>query len=295
MKTFRLIASGYADAATNMAVDEALFFCYKENGGLPVLRLYGWKPAAFSFGISQDPVTLFNAKALGAGAVSIVRRPTGGGAIFHDDELTYCLVASTEDLGLETYGVKASYGRITSFLIEAYRTLGLEAGFAGDNGAQDVRHKIAELCSSRHEEYDILIDGRKLGGSAQKRSKNIILQHGSIPLSFDRRRAKASLKHPLPDAAALGSLLKRRIEEHEISEAVKTAFGSHFCAGLLDSGLDRKEEQLALFLRNNKYSADDWNLKKMEPADFNLRRNPGPRTFSHELRIHGSPVHGSTP
>lgn len=269
MKTFRLITSGYADAATNMAVDETLFLSYRENGGLPILRLYGWRPAAFSFGISQDPAALFNAKALEAGAVSIVRRPTGGGAIFHDDELTYCLVASTEDLGLETRGVKASYGRITSFLIEAYRALGLEAGFAGDNGAQDVRHKIAELCSSRHEEYDILIGNRKLGGSAQKRSKNIILQHGSIPLSFDRRRAKAFLKHPLPDAAALSSLLERRIDEHEISEAVKTAFKSHFCADLLDSGLEQKEKQLALSLRNNKYSADGWNLKKVDPLTGN--------------------------
>jgi lipoate-protein ligase A len=265
MKTFRLITSGYADAATNMAVDEALFLSYRENGGLPMLRLYGWKPAAFSFGISQDPVMLFNAKALGAGAVSIVRRPTGGGAIFHDDELTYCLVASTKDLGLETHGVKASYGRITSFLIEAYRTLGLEAGFAGDNGAQDVRHKIAELCSSRHEEYDILIDGRKLGGSAQKRSKNIILQHGSIPLSFDRRRAKAFLKHPLPDAADLSSLLKRRITFRKISEVVTSAFTSHFSADLLDSGLDHNEERLALILKDGKYATEDWNLKRIDP------------------------------
>ena len=130
MKNFRLITSGYADAATNMAVDEALFLCYKENEGLPVLRLYGWRPAAFSFGISQDPGTLFNTKALEAGAVSVVRRPTGGGAIFHDDELTYCLVASTEDLGLETRGVKASYEKITSFLIQVYQALGLKAGFA---------------------------------------------------------------------------------------------------------------------------------------------------------------------
>lgn len=269
MKNFRLIASGYADAAANMATDEALFLSYKENGSLPALRLYGWRPAAFSFGISQDPETLFNTKALEACDISIVRRPTGGGTLFHGDELTYCLVASTEDLGLETRNVKASYGKMTSFLIEAYRTLGLEAAFAGDSDLQDARHKIAELCSSRNEEFDILVGGRKLGGSAQKRSKNIILQHGSIPLRFDHRRAAAFLRHPLPDVADLSSLLKRHITFREVSEAVASAFTSHFSAGLLDSGLDRNEEQLALILKNNKYATEDWNLKRIDPITGN--------------------------
>ncbi len=265
MKTFRLITSGYADAATNMAVDEALFFSYRQNGGLPILRLYGWRPAAFSFGVSQDPATLFNFKALETCGTAIVRRPTGGGALFHNDELTYCLVASTEDLGLETRGVKASYGRITSFLIEAYRTLGLEACFAGDSGVHGMHHKIADLCSSRNEEYDILIDGRKLGGSAQKRSKNIILQHGSIPLSFDRRRPEACLQHPLPDVADLSTLLKRRIDGYEASEAVVSAFKSQFCADFLDSRLDRKEEKIAALLKDNKYGGAGWNLKRIDP------------------------------
>ncbi len=267
MKTFRLIASGYTDAATNMATDEALFLSYKEKGGLPILRLYGWKPAAFSFGISQDPGRLFNAKALEACGISIVRRPTGGGALFHGNELTYCLVASTEDLGLETRDVKASYKKITSFLIEAYRSLGLEAAFAGDNNLQqDARHKIAELCSSRHEEYDIVIGTRKLGGNAQKRSKNIILQHGSIPISFDRRQPKDCLRHPLPEIADLNSFLKRRITTLEASEAVASAFASHFSAGLLDSVLDGSEQQLALFLKNNKYVTEDWNLRRADPT-----------------------------
>ncbi|QAT17540.1 hypothetical protein BU251_07330 [Candidatus Velamenicoccus archaeovorus] len=265
MKTFRLITSGYADAATNMAVDEALFFSYRQNGSLPILRLYGWRPAAFSFGVSQDPAALFNFKALEACGTAMVRRPTGGGALFHNDELTYCIVASTEDLGLETRGVKASYGRITSFLIEAYRILGLEACFAGDSGVHGMDHKIADLCSSRNEEYDILIDGRKLGGSAQKRSKNIILQHGSIPLSFDRRRPEPCLRHPLPDVADLSTLLKRRIGGHETSEAVVSAFKSHFCADFLDSRLDRKEEKIAALLKDNKYAGAGWNLKRIDP------------------------------
>ncbi|MFB3919499.1 MAG: biotin/lipoate A/B protein ligase family protein [Candidatus Velamenicoccus archaeovorus] len=269
MKTFRLITSGYADAATNMAVDEALFFSYRKNGSLPILRLYGWRPAAFSFGVSQDPATLFNFKALEACGTAMVRRPTGGGALFHNDELTYCIVASTEDLGLETRGVKASYGRITSFLIEAYRILGLEACFAGDNGVHGMHHKIADLCSSRNEEYDILIDGRKLGGSAQKRAKNIILQHGSIPLSFDCRRPKGCLRHLLPDVADLSTLLKRRIAAREISEAVTSAFTSHFSAGLLDSVLDDSEQRLALFLKDNKYATESWNIRKIDPMTGN--------------------------
>jgi lipoate-protein ligase A len=116
MIIFRLIQSGFCDAAGNMAVDEAIFSCYREGLSVPTLRLYGWNPASFSIGVSQ------NARMLSLEG-AYVRRPTGGGALFHKNELTYSLVAARSDLNLSC-NIKESYAAICSFLIKTYVALG---------------------------------------------------------------------------------------------------------------------------------------------------------------------------
>ncbi|MFA5039043.1 MAG: biotin/lipoate A/B protein ligase family protein [Candidatus Omnitrophota bacterium] len=268
MRTFRLILSKYNDAATNMALDEALFLSYQEKGTEPVLRLYGWKPAAVSCGISQDPSQLFqDGHALNSS--SFVRRPTGGGLIYHDDELTYSLVACAEDLGLETMSVKDSYEALTSFLIRAYRAMGLNACFAKEASETDSTAspaEIASVCFGRKEEYDILVGGRKLGGSAQKRAKNIILQHGSIPLSLDHGKLTTLLKDPslgcAIQATSLKEALGKDISSHELKDTITDAFCSHFQVELRESGLTSRENDLVRFLKETKYGTPEWNLNK---------------------------------
>jgi len=226
MKTFRLIQSGFCDAVTNMAIDEALVLSYRQGISLPTLRLYGWRPAAFSLGYSQIPEKVLDLDACRQEGISFVRRPTGGGALFHDKELTYSVILSASDIGTGR-DVKAGFEKITSFLIAAYTMLGLGACFAKDHGLAGSGG-IADFCFSRKEEYDILVAGRKLGGNAQRRKKDIILQHGSIPFTFDKNRVRRFLKDQEAldslDVTSLDEAAGGRVDFKSLSDALIEAF-----------------------------------------------------------------------
>lgn len=260
MISARLILSGFSDAATNMAVDDALFSSYKEGVSTPTLRLYGWKPAAISIGYNQNAEDLLNLDACSQRNIAVVRRPTGGGIIFHDREVTYSIVLAQSDIGL-SWRIKESFEAITSFLLECYRELGAGACFAKDAATPDPRHKhtIAAFCFSRNEDYDILVNGKKLGGNAQKRRRNVILQHGSIPLSFDKTKAAGFLKDPSPldalDVTCVHEAARQNLDFGALCEALTRAFSFHFKTVLKSGALSAEEQRLAEELKNSKYSA----------------------------------------
>jgi lipoate-protein ligase A len=232
MKEFRLIESGFCDARTNMAVDEAILSDYREGTSLPTLRLYGWRPAAFSIGCSQKPEEVLDLDACARGGMTYVKRPTGGGVIFHEHELTYSVILAQSDIGLKM-GVKESFEKITGFLIAAYQTLGASATFAKYRGVTASR-AVADFCFSRKEEYDILVQGKKIGGNAQKRKKNVILQHGSIPFTFDKNKIRRFLKNPETlnnlDIISLHEIAGDHIDFKKLSKMLIRAFGQHFGA-----------------------------------------------------------------
>ncbi|MFH0940956.1 MAG: biotin/lipoate A/B protein ligase family protein [Candidatus Omnitrophota bacterium] len=264
MITARLIQSGHCDAATNMAIDEAIFLSYKENISAPTLRFYGWKPAAVSIGCSQNPQNTLDLETCQKQNIAFVRRPTGGGIIFHEHELTYSLVLAEGDLGLSCR-VKESFENITSFLITAYQDLGIDACFAKNtSGPRTEDHTVADFCFSRKEEYDILVNGKKLGGNAQKRRRNIILQHGSIPLSFDKAKASKLLKdrHTSgpPDITTFYDVARYKIDETALSDALTKAFNSHFKTTLKLDNLTNEEKILAEELKSSKYADQEWNF-----------------------------------
>jgi len=183
MRRFRLIRSGSADAMYNMALDEKMFDRYMEDG-IPVFRVYGWESASFTYGVSQKPENEIDIKRCALDGVQIAKRMTGGGVLFHHNEVTYSLVCAKEDIK-EPDGVFVSYRKISAFLISFYGSLGLNASFALE--AEDFKDRCAphELCSASREKYDIVINGKKIGGNAQKRKRRAVFQHGSIPISVD--------------------------------------------------------------------------------------------------------------
>jgi lipoate-protein ligase A len=162
-----------------MAVDETLAESVRA-GGLPFLRFYTWAPATLSLGRFQHPKAGLTARAT---SVPRVRRSTGGGAIWHAEELTYSLGCHQDDLPVK--GVKASFERLSGFLLDAWRSQGWDSSFARD--AIDARPLggYTPSCFAGTEEYDILVNGRKLGGNAQRRDRTTIFQHGSVPVRID--------------------------------------------------------------------------------------------------------------
>ncbi|MCX5668437.1 MAG: lipoate--protein ligase family protein [Candidatus Omnitrophica bacterium] len=234
MRRFRLIRSEPSSAAYNMALDKKIFDRYMEDG-IPVFRVYGWDSASFTYGISQKPENEIDIKRCALDGVHIVKRMTGGGVLFHHNEITYSLVCAKEDIG-EPDGIFVSYRRISAFLISFYRSLGLDASFALE--AEDFKKRRAphSLCSASREKYDIVINGKKIGGNAQKRKRRAVFQHGSIPLSVDwafMRRYARSLPEDIHSgvttlAEELGRVPDKRVLEDMLIDAAAEEFDARF-------------------------------------------------------------------
>jgi lipoate-protein ligase A len=128
---WRLIDTGPRDGASNMAIDEALLDCFDPEKSTPVLRLYGWSPPALSLGRFQDAGKVLDLARCKACGVPVVRRITGGGVIYHADELTYAIVCGLKHLPEKTT-IKESFRFLTGFLLSFYREFGIPAVYAAD-------------------------------------------------------------------------------------------------------------------------------------------------------------------
>ena len=223
-----------ASAEYNMALDERIFYRYIEDG-IPCFRIYGWQVPSITYGISQQTENEIDLARCERDGVQVAQRITGGGVLFHHNEITYSLACSKEDVG-EDSKVFVSYRQICAFLIYFYKSLGLRASFAFE--ADDFKHKSLphQLCSASHEKYDIVIGKRKIGGNAQKRRRQAIFQHGSIPLSIDwgfLRRYVRSLPEDISSGATalaeeLAVLPDRGVLEQKLVDALAHVYGVYF-------------------------------------------------------------------
>jgi len=230
--------------AVNMAVDETMLDIHLASA-TPLLRMYGWNPHGFSLGYSQNPETVLYTGKCREDNIPFVKRATGGGIIFHGDEVTYSLACSEEDIG-SPVSVKEAYRLICSFLMETYREFGLEPYFAVDNPA---REKIkSTFCFSSFEDYDILIEGKKIGGNAQKRKKKVIMQHGSIPLSLNMPLAGRYVKELLLNAernsTSMEEILGREVSFEEFAGIMRKSFISTFDVQLEERPFSEEEKAL---------------------------------------------------
>ena len=266
-RTWRLIDTGPLDGASNMAIDEALLDSFDPERSTPVLRLYGWNPPALSFGRFQDVGKVLDLEHCRADSVTVVQRITGGGVIYHADELTYAIVCAPQHLPRETT-IKESFRFLTGFLLAFYRELGLPATYAADVPEDMSRlGKRTPFCFAGRESYDILIDGRKIGGNAQRRLRKAVFQHGSIPL-MDRvatgigflREKPSGLDRSVADLAMLGV----NIPEEVLKKRLAAAFAGALGGTLVPSEMTAAERERAACLASGKYAADNWNRNGME-------------------------------
>ncbi|MHB8155562.1 MAG: lipoate--protein ligase family protein [Candidatus Omnitrophota bacterium] len=236
MKSFRLIRSGALSAASNMALDEKIFKRYLEDG-IGVLRLYRWQSPSFTYGFSQEPTSQINLDACATDGVEVAKRITGGGILFHDDEITYSFVCSKSDVG-EPQGVFVDYRNICGFLLRFYESLGLTAAFALETLGFRDRCAPHELCCAAHEKYDIVIGAKKIGGNAQKRNRQAIFQHGSIPCRIDWDYARKHVNSLPKDISTYVTTLSDELrvipEKGILEQKLIDAFAHTFDVNFLD-------------------------------------------------------------
>jgi len=261
VKTWRVIVSPETDPYMNMAVDEALLQTYNFKKQMPVLRFYRWKTPTVSIGVSQKPVEVLNLPSMRTKNISFVRRMTGGEGVYHDQEITYSLVCSKQDLTLPN-SVHKSFRVITNFILNTYREFGLKPYYAGDR--QEYSHgETASFCYSTREHFDVMVDGKKLGGNAQKRIGTIIFQHGTIPLRLNFSAIKLCFRGELGDIennmTSLGQACGKDINFDEGVKQLKNSFAKAFSVRLMKSFLSEYELDLAHRLCQEKYKTEDWN------------------------------------
>ena len=247
-----------------MAIDEALLRSFDPAVSLPVLRIYGWNPPSLSLGRYQKAADILDLERCRNDGVAVVRRVTGGGVIYHADELTYSLVCSPRQIP-STSSVKDSFRLLTGFLLGFYRMLDLDVLYAADGAPEGTRFgERTAFCFAGKESFDILANGRKIGGNAQRRLKEVIFQHGSIPLLNRAATGLTYMTDQAPEhAAGVASLADCGVNTdwNSLVAVLATAFSGYFDTELQRDVLSEQEQATMELLCVAKYGADLWNLE----------------------------------
>ncbi len=243
-----------------MAIDEFMI-AWRRRTGRSVARVYGWDPPAITLGRYQDEGCVNRAACRSAG-IDVVRRITGGGAIFHDRELTYAVACGETVMTRNGLSVPDSFRFINGAMISFYSAFGLAAEYSGVNNGGRPSSRRVPFCFAGRERYDLMIGGKKIGGNAQRRAGNTIFQHGSIPLDVDRGKVRACFAG---DAATgeyvtLGEALGREVDIHEASERLIESFERTLGVRFAPEELDREELDEIDAIMERRYMSERWTV-----------------------------------
>ncbi|MCE2490857.1 MAG: lipoate--protein ligase family protein [Anaerolineae bacterium] len=252
--------------ARNMAVDEALLI---EMHDSPVLRFYSWQPYCLSLGYGQRS-SLVDRQGLEERGYTLVRRPSGGGAILHAQEITWCLVLpATHPLAAGSIG--EGYRRIALVMREALQSLGIAATLQDGN----VSRQALPACFETPAAHELVVDGRKLLGCARVQRRHATLQHASLPLAGDVAAISDALVYKdalARDEAAVrlrkqaitlaDALSESPVGAGQVARAIVDAFRASHCLDFVESELTSAEEERATALEAARYGNLDWNCRR---------------------------------
>jgi lipoyl(octanoyl) transferase len=275
-EVWRFIDSGECSPSFNMALDEALLDWHSEGKIPPTIRFYGWTPATLSIGYFQKVEKEIELDAVKAHNLGFVRRPTGGRGVLHEHELTYSVIVSEEHPEMPKT-VTEAYRVISEGILRGFQSLGLEAYFAVPRTAEEkeaLKSPRSAVCFDAPSWYELVVEGRKVAGSAQTRQKGVILQHGSILLDLDEDKLFSLFKYPSErvkermqkafkeKAVAINEISSRRITIEEAKEAFKKGFEEGLNIELEPYTLSKTELEYVQQLAKTRYESDEWNFKR---------------------------------
>jgi lipoate---protein ligase len=255
MDTWRLIELETNDAFMNMAIDEAILTARIADKVPNTLRFYQWQPSAVSIGRNQNLVEEVYLENIRKYGIDVVRRISGGGAVYHDQdgEVTYSVTAKTANLGKD---ISSVYCRIYEAIVDALRLVGISADFSqGDT----------KNCPN------LTVTNKKISGSAQIVKRGIVLQHGTVLLNTDLQKMFKLLRiRSTSDCMQAAQIAKNKITsiENELrhpitAETVANALAQGFRVilkiGLLPATLTPYEQDEVQRLYREKYTTNLWN------------------------------------
>lgn len=261
----RLVHDGPLPGARNMAIDEALM--ESARAGAVTVRFYEWGPGCLSFGRNQAAAGQYDERAAASRGIDIVRRPTGGRAVYHHRELTYSVTAPADAWG----PLRGAYCRINSALAAGLQALGAPVDCAGVRRATPTPRPTARACFRDPLPGEVTAEGRKLVGSAQWRDGGAMLQHGSILLRNEQRVTEelqtgsngrlAARSDAHTGAIGLAELLDTIPSTESLADALRGGFESEFFTAV-ETGVLTDEEQSAVSRLTDRYLDPAWTWRR---------------------------------
>lgn len=276
MEKWRYLVTEAMSPEMNMAVDEAILQLQAEGKVPPTVRFYTWSPATLSIGYFQKALKEINLEEVHKHGLGFVRRPTGGRAVLHDKELTYSVIVSEQHPKMPS-SVTEAYKIISMGLLHGFQNLGLRAemvSLASEEEKEKYSSPGSSACFDSPSWYELVVEGKKVAGSAQTRQKGVILQHGSILLDMDvellfsllnfssdrlKQRMMESFRQK---AVTINEVSSRPISLQEAMDAFGRGFASGLDVELVPGELTEEEQALAKELAQTRYGTEEWNLRR---------------------------------
>ncbi len=270
MMVWRVIPFTNSSASENMAMDEAIFRVNQREDSLPTLRIYRWCLPSISLGYFQKIRDEVDVAACNRYHIDIVRRPTGGKAVLHENDLTYAVIAK-EHNPLFTPDILGTYRIISGCIADSLSELGIYAEMSVDSRTSG-EDSLKAVCFSSPSHFELLVNKRKICGSAQVRSRGVFLQHGSILLDFDPVKTCALLASRKGDRERQIEKLREsvtsvyeqtgaEISVEKICHVLQRGFEKKLGIELVEGSLTGEEEALMTRLIKDKYTNNTWNME----------------------------------
>ena len=267
---WRFLNTGFGDAFFNMGLDEAIIRSVRAGVSPPTLRVYGWSPPAISFGYAQRIDREVDAEHCRRMDVDLVRRPTGGRGVLHWEELTYS-VACRRDEPAVGGRPGSAYRMIGEGLIAGLRRLGVDAALARvDRGS--VRPRSARAtppCFVSAARSEVVVNGRKLVGSAQRQMGDMLLQHGSVLMGPAHLRivemmrvdpdVRRRMREELRSSTICLEELRPGVKFEKISTSLRDGFEERLGVRMKAEEMSEREREEAERLKTEKYGTGRWN------------------------------------
>ena len=272
---WNFINTGSKNPYYNMAMDEALLNFVSRGEIDPVIRFYTWNPSTLSIGYFQrlqKEIDIDKVKEKGYG---LVRRQTGGRGVLHDKELTYSVIVPESHPNMPST-VTEAYKIISQGLLEGFKNLGFETYFAIPRSKEErdkLKQPRSSVCFDAPSWYELVVEGRKIAGSAQTRQKGVILQHGSILQDIDiddlfdmfifkNERLKAKMKENfVQKAVAINDISNQHITLNEMENAFESGFKKGLNIDFKPLELTEKQKEEVQELEE-KYRSEAWMYRK---------------------------------
>ncbi len=256
-----------------MARDEAIAIAFSEGKVPPTLRLYQWSAPSFSIGAFQrlDPNWLARFEnPREQDAIVLVRRVTGGRGLLHDREMTYAVIAGTED-PLFSGGIKETFYAIATGLLAGLETLGVVASVHRPSKKKQGSQSKDPLCFSSTSWYEIVVGDKKLIGSAQRRWRRHFLQQGSLMTEKSQialhDNEALNLSFVSEHQVTLSELLPALPSQAQAAEALKSGFEKALGLHFISARPTAYELALVERLVTEKYGNPDWNRDRQSRTE----------------------------